>query len=188
MITASHLPADKNGMKFFTSKGGFEKPEIIQLVALAEKRAAYWYDHRTIPPTSGQDAVYCSEWVNWMPHYKSELKAALVREVQGNDSDPRKPNEILQGLKLVLNSGNGSGGFFRNVLEELGADVSASMNTNPDGDFPCGIPNPENSSMIAETIKACEAANADLGILFDTGKEFIFSQGHCIRYTSLTNC
>jgi phosphomannomutase len=38
----------------------------------------------------------------------------------------------------------------------------------PDGDFANGVPNPENASMIQETINACEKARADLGILLDT--------------------
>lgn len=169
MITASHLPADKNGMKFFTADGGFEKSQIKTLVSLAQQHSIGWYDQATIPPTSGRDAVFCSEWVDWMPYYASELKAALVREVMG-DNAKGDPKKALGGLKLVLNSGNGSGGFFKRVLEDLGADVSASINTEPDGQFPAGIPNPENPSMIEQTIRVCEAANADLGILLDTGK------------------
>ncbi len=172
MITASHLPSDRNGMKFFTTQGGFEKPQIKTLVSWAQRRAAYWYDQATIPPTSGEGAVYCSEWVDYMPLYISSLKRALIRELV-RDEDSHDPNETLKGLKLVLNSGNGSGGFFKSILEDLGADVSESINVNPDGNFPGGIPNPESSSMIENTIKACEGANADLGILLDTGMSYL---------------
>jgi len=35
MITASHLPYNRNGFKFFTSEGGFEKGDITQLLSLA---------------------------------------------------------------------------------------------------------------------------------------------------------
>lgn len=170
MVTASHLPGDRNGMKFFTVQGGFEKPDIKTLVSLAQRRAAYWYDQATIPPTSGQGAVYCSEWVDYMPLYISSLKKALVREVVGenNHQYQEKPDAILKGLRLVLNAGNGSGGFFKTILEDLGADVSQSLNLEPDGNFPGGIPNPESPSMVEATIRACETANADLGILLDT--------------------
>lgn len=170
MVTASHLPGDQNGMKFFTAQGGFEKPQIKTMVSLAQRRAAYWYDLATIPPTSGQGAVYCSEWVNYMPTYISSLKQALVREVLGENCLQENVESTLKGLKLVLNSGNGSGGFFKAILEDLGADVSQSLNLEPDGNFPGGIPNPESSSMVEATIRACEATNADLGILLDTGK------------------
>jgi phosphomannomutase len=74
----------------------------------------------------------------------------------------------LKGLNIVLNSGNGSGGFFCKVLQDLGANVDGSVNTEPDPLFPSGIPNPEKEEMVQETIQACEKANADLGILLDT--------------------
>ena len=96
-----------------------------------------------------------------MPNYASTLKDAICSEVQKDD----KP---LQGLKIVLNSGNGSGGFFNQVLKDLGADVSASIHVEPNPNFPAGIPNPEKKDMIAETIQSCQQISADLGILLDT--------------------
>ena len=35
MITASHLPYNRNGFKFFTEKGGLEKQDIAEILALA---------------------------------------------------------------------------------------------------------------------------------------------------------
>ena len=35
MITASHLPYNRNGFKFFTRDGGYEKADIAQLLKLA---------------------------------------------------------------------------------------------------------------------------------------------------------
>jgi phosphomannomutase len=121
-----------------------------------------------IPPTSGPNAVFCSEWANWMPHYHLQLKHALMKQVHGDLKNPGALKQTLKGLKIVLNAGNGSGGFFKQVLKDLGADVEASIHTQPDPNFPAGVPNPENESMIQETIKACDAANADLGIMLDT--------------------
>lgn len=39
MITASHLPFNRNGFKFFDNKAGFEKKEIADLLARAAKEA-----------------------------------------------------------------------------------------------------------------------------------------------------
>jgi phosphomannomutase len=64
MVTASHLPADRNGFKFFTKDGGFDKPDINELVEYAKLDAESWHDQGTLPPTSGPDAVFCSEWVS----------------------------------------------------------------------------------------------------------------------------
>ena len=173
MVTASHLPKDRNGFKFFSSAGSNFEPQekIHEMIDLAEHRVSHWYDLATIPPTSGPDAVYCSGgWIDHMGHYKQALKQALVREVTGIKEYDENHNHsnLLTGIRVVLNSGNGSGGFFASVLEELGADVSGSIHIPPNGEFPNGVPNPENQSMIHDTIHACEAALADVGILLDT--------------------
>lgn len=40
MITASHLPFNRNGFKFFDNKAGFEKKEIADLLSRAAKEAS----------------------------------------------------------------------------------------------------------------------------------------------------
>ena len=40
MITASHLPWYRNGMKFFISRGGLEKDEIKEITAIADSLAS----------------------------------------------------------------------------------------------------------------------------------------------------
>ena len=40
MITASHLPFQRNGFKFFTPEGGLEKVDISAVLALAAQAAA----------------------------------------------------------------------------------------------------------------------------------------------------
>lgn len=64
MVTASHLPVDRNGLKFFTPDGGFDKSDLLQLVEYAKEAAQSWHDQGILPPTSGKDAVFCSEWVS----------------------------------------------------------------------------------------------------------------------------
>ena len=64
MVTASHLPVDRNGLKFVTREGGFRKSDVKQLVEYAKEHAQYWHDQGILPPTSGKDAVFCSEWVS----------------------------------------------------------------------------------------------------------------------------
>ena len=101
-----------------------------------------------------------------MPYYKETLKQAIAREVDPNPN-PAKP---LSNLNIVVNPGNGSGSFFSDLLRELGANVAGSLHLTPDGTFPdsIGVPNPEKKEMVEETIKACEACNADIGVMFDT--------------------
>jgi phosphomannomutase len=181
MVTASHLPSDRNGFKFFTLNGGFTKVQIQRLLSLARDHVQVWYDLGILPPTSGPGAVFCSEWVNFMPRYQENLERALMKQVHSGadttttassssmEDDRDRRIQTLSGLKIVLNAGHGSGGFFQKVLSDLGADVSASIHIVPDGEFPAGyVPNPEDKVMVQDTIQACEAANADIGVLLDT--------------------
>lgn len=170
MVTASHLPAERNGFKFFSTHdhpSGYSPAAVAALQAPAAAVAMEWFQRGILPPmSSGREAyVMCSQYVSsWMPdHYSHMLQEAIKTKVGGSTSD--RP---LQGLKIVLNTGNGSGGFFHSVLESLGADMSASLYIPPDGTFPHGIPNPEDSAMLQATTAACQAAQADLGIMLDT--------------------
>ena len=54
----------------------------------------------------------------------------------------------LSGLKVLLNSGSGSGFYLNEVLGRCGADVSCSINLKPDGRFQKGPPNPEAKRMV----------------------------------------
>lgn len=173
MITASHLPEDRNGIKLFTKQGGFTKTDIDTLISGAIQVGNLWHDCGIIPPASGHGAVDC-EHVNFMPHYRERLQQAIIDEVGADDEKP------LDGLKIVLNAGNGSGAFFAKILHDLGADVSNSLYLSPDGTFPSGVPNPENRDMIEETKARCKKCQADIGILFDTDADrsgFILPRG-----------
>jgi phosphomannomutase len=164
MVTASHLPVDRNGFKIFPhwSRGGsVSRDELRDLGRRAKHVASKLFEQMAVPATSGNQALFCSEWVDYMPRYKDNLKGAIAR------SD-KKGASPLEGLSIVLNAGNGSGGFFAKVLSDLGADVSGSVHLEPDAAFPVGIPNPEYKPMIDETIRACQQARADLGIMLDT--------------------
>ena len=64
MITASHLPEDRNGIKLFTSAGGFDKADIDDLISGAMTEARGWHDFGVLPASSGKEGVQCSEWVS----------------------------------------------------------------------------------------------------------------------------
>jgi len=67
MVTASHLPSDRNGFKLFTPQGGFTKGDVFRMNQLASNFAQQWHDEEggVLPPTSGGDGVFCSEWVRF---------------------------------------------------------------------------------------------------------------------------
>jgi hypothetical protein len=75
----------------------------------------------------------------------------------------------LSNMKIVVDAGNGAGGFFaNNVLAPLGADISGSQFLDPDGTFPNHQPNPENKEAMESICRQVCETGADLGIIFDT--------------------
>ena len=72
-------------------------------------------------------------------------------------------------MKIVVDAGNGSGGFFaEKVLDPLGADISGSQFLEPDGMFPNHAPNPENREAMESISSQVIKTGADLGLIFDT--------------------
>ena len=99
-----------------------------------------------------------------MTQYAARLRRLICEGVQAEDY-----NRPLAGFRIVVDAGNGAGGFYaRDVLEPLGADVSGSQFLEPDGRFPNHIPNPENPEAMASVCAATLKAGADLGVIFDT--------------------
>jgi len=149
MITASHLPFNRNGFKFFTAEGGLEKADIKQILEYAES-----------DETTGLSAGTLSE-AEFMDTY-AEILAEKIRAAAGSD----KP---LEGFRIVVDAGNGAGGFYADkVLKPLGANTDGSRYLDPDGRFPNHIPNPEDKDAMASIIAAVKETKADLGIIFDT--------------------
>ena len=149
MITASHLPFNRNGFKFFTAEGGLESADIKEILSYAESQ-----EGTGLKP----GAIFQN---TFMDTYASIL-ADKIREATGEE----KP---LAGFKIVVDAGNGAGGFYVDkVLKPLGANTDGSRYLDPDGSFPNHIPNPENKEAMKSITEAVQQTNADLGIIFDT--------------------
>ena len=154
MLTASHLPFNRNGLKFFTAQGGLGKSDITEILTLAE--------HNDFPTGSEARAIKTRDFI-------SVYADQLVQKIRTAVNHPDHFDEPLQGLKILVDAGNGAGGFYASkVLEPLGADTTGSQFLEPDGMFPNHIPNPENKDAMAAIRAAVKAHNADFGIIFDT--------------------
>lgn len=165
MITASHLPKNRNGFKFFTKSGGFEKKDIKDILSVAQGlfRTSKIDDDEIVP----HDMTGTIEEVNLMDAYSEYLRNMITKQT-GNvlSDDPDKP---LKGIHIVVDAGNGAGGFYaEKVLAPLGADIYGSQYLNPDGNFPNHEPNPENKEAMESIKEAVKKHNADLGLIFDT--------------------
>lgn len=149
MITASHHPYQKNGLKFFTPNGGLSGKDIDGIIAIAE---------------SGEKFAGTATDINkadYVGIYADTL-VELVRKSTGE-------TEPLKGFKIVVDAGNGAGGFYaEKVLAPLGADTDGSQFLDPNGNFPNHVPNPEDEDAM-KSISECVVKNkADLGLIFDT--------------------
>lgn len=153
-ITASHHPKDRNGLKFFTRDGGLDSCDIADILASAS----------LIENPVGSleaDCVKC----NFMKRYAEILREMIINGVD-DKNDRLHP---LSGMKIVVDAGNGAGGFYAyDVLKPLGADIEGSVYLEPDGNFPNHAPNPENAEAMKCVSKATAESGADFGVIFDT--------------------
>ena len=148
MITASHLPYDRNGLKFFTPEGGLDGSDIDEILKIASEGKFL----------SGEGSYSEKSYID---EY-SQILVNNVREACGHALP-------LKGKKIIVDAGNRAGGFFaEKVLIPLGADTEGSQFLEPDGYFPNHIPNPEDKDAIDSLAKAVIKHKADLGIIFDT--------------------
>ena len=149
MITASHLPFNRNGFKFFTAQGGLEKGDIKQILQYAGG------DETTgLPAGQLVDGEFMDAY--------AKILADKIRAATGEE----KP---LEGFRIVVDAGNGAGGFYVDkVLKPLGANTEGSRYLDPDGSFPNHIPNPEDKKAMEAITESVNLAKADLGIIFDT--------------------
>lgn len=206
MITASHLPFYRNGIKFFTKEGGLEKSQIREILLRAAKLEADGvlatgtglsprprsFDLITLYAANLANAIRKEtgfEPADLPVVMEVEDESAPITRVPGEDAEADNvvetvlPNEIstggdssgqegtrpLAGLHIVVDAGNGAGGFFvTKILDALGADTTGSQFLEPDGMFPNHEPNPENKEAMAAIVKATLENHADLGLIFDT--------------------
>ncbi|AGA35200.1 Phosphomannomutase [Thioalkalivibrio nitratireducens DSM 14787] len=153
MLTASHLPPDRNGCKFFTRQGGLNRDDVSVLLELAESG-----DFLSAPGTGAIMPV------DFMTVYARQL----VERIRNGVAHPEHPERPLQGLRIVVDAGNGAAGFFVDrVLQPLGADTTGSQYLEPDGTFPNHVPNPEHPDAMAALTQAVTAQRVDFGIVFD---------------------
>ena len=148
MITASHMPYQKNGFKFFVKEGGLESGDVKEVLELAGA-GVFPQGKGTVTEKS----------------YIEKYAQGLVEKVRAATGED-KP---LAGKRILVDAGNGAGGFYESlVLKPLGADTTGSQFLEPDGSFPNHIPNPENAAAMESVCEAVKKYHADFGIIFDT--------------------
>jgi phosphomannomutase len=144
-ITASHNPADYNGMKLvregalpISGDSGLKELELATAASTAR------------PPAKKPQLR------------KTDYKPDYVKHLLGY-VDLKK----LKPLKIVVNAGNGGAGVVVDALEPHLPFKFIKVHHEPDGNFPNGIPNPLLPEMRGATIDAVKQHQADFGVAWD---------------------
>ena len=144
MVTASHNPADYNGLKFVREKS---KPisgdnGLVEIRALAEAGNFPDRERGKVKQTNSDKA--------YIRHLLSYLNL-----------DQLKP------LKIVSNPGNGGAGKVIDLLTEHLPFEFIRVHHEIDSSFPNGVPNPLLTENRQPTIDAIRQSGADLGVAWD---------------------
>ena len=158
IVTASHNPSQYNGLKMtFNGQilGEQAIQELLKIVAEVSKESL-------LSHTFGKKEEY-----DLIPDYIDVMKLKFGR--------------IGEGIKVVVDSANGTGGVVApSLYRSLGCEV-IELYSNPDGKFPNHHPNPSDEKTLDDIKKAVVNNNADFGIAFDGDSDrigVIDSQGH----------
>ncbi len=146
VVTASHNPADYNGIKFVKegARPISSDDGLPQIKALAESREFETPDH-----AGG--------------FFEDTDKTDYIRHLLGYIDDLA----AIKPLKLVVNAGNGGAGPIVDLLEPHLPFRFVKVHHEPDGNFPNGIPNPLLPENRAATAQAVIEHGADMGIAWD---------------------
>lgn len=158
MLTASHNPPEYNGLKMV----------LADAVPLSGDSGLF----------ALRDRILESDFTTRKTGRKGALRHASYREeyidflLSCLDERARE-----HPLKIVMNPGNGCAGL---VLDELLPQLCGDfiiINSQPDGSFPNGVPNPLLPERRADTAKAVRKAEADLGLAWDGDFDRCFFYG-----------
>ncbi len=145
MVTASHNPADYNGLKFVREEArpisadtGLRDIERIVL------------EGRSAPATRTGRVERVEIWEDYVRHLLSYVDVSK-----------------LSDLRVVSNPGNGGAGLVVDRLEPHLPFRFVKVQHEPDGTFPNGIPNPLLPERREATARAVRGSGADVGIAWD---------------------
>jgi phosphomannomutase/phosphoglucomutase len=142
MVTGSHNPPEFNGLKLAQGKATIWGEEIQEIARIIN-------DGRM--ETAGTPGHVRTEDIS-QPYLEM-----LTSKIQ---LGPKK-------LKVVLDSGNGTGGLYApDFVRALGCDV-VELFSEPDGRFPNHHPDPTKREYLGPLIKTVLESGADAGIGFD---------------------
>ena len=160
IVTASHNPPEYNGLKMTFNKSSLGEEEI-------KKVKEFTIEQMSSDITAvkhGESRLY-----NIIPQYIESITAKFP--------------QIGKGIKVVVDSANGTAGVVAPKLyQDLGCEV-IELYSEPDGNFPNHHPNPSDLSTLEDIKKKVIETKADIGIAFDGDSDrlgVIDSEGNAI--------
>ena len=143
IITASHNPSEYNGLKMTFNRQTLNEQQIKEVKNLT-------FENWKNMPENIEVKDYSTSII---PQYIEEMIS--------------KFSNIGQGIKVVVDSANATGGVVAPELyKKLGCEV-IELFSEPDGRFPNHHPNPSVLSTLETLSKTVVENNADIGIAFD---------------------
>jgi phosphomannomutase/phosphoglucomutase len=139
MITASHNPAEYNGIKLCFGQGALHGDEIQRIGRLAEHG----------PFTEGVSQRTEAE-------VRSPYMAYITNQIQ-----------LRRPLRVVVDAGNGTSGLvIQELLRRLGCEVY-ELFCDVDGTFPNHHPDPTVPENLTDIIREVKVRQADVGLAYD---------------------
>ena len=145
MVTASHNPAEYNGMKF-VRRGSRPISSDTGLVDIQKMVLDGSYIKARIAGSIHQESIRNQ----YVEHLLSYIKP-----------------DLLQPIRAVVNAGNGCAGPVIDLLEKRLPITCIKLQHDPDGSFPHGVPNPLLPGSRENTARAVIREKADIGIAWD---------------------
>src|SRR5665213_84282 len=146
MVTASHNPADYNGMKLVRE----DSRPISGDTGLNDMRALIQTSRLPAPVARRGTQSPLDSSAKYLEQLLSYVDRSRLRK-----------------LKVVVNAGNGGAGLIVDQLEPHLPFEFVKLQHNPDGTFPNGIPNPMIEENQAVTAAAVRTSGADVALAWD---------------------
>lgn len=141
MVTASHNPGEYNGLKLGVGYSDTMITEEIQYLRQLVEAGEY---------VTGEGT---NRDVDVFPAYKADLL---------------KHFKLGKKWKVVVDACNTTSGmFYPEILRSAGCEV-VEQNTELDGTFPLGVPDPTEVEVLDRLAEGVKKAGADLGFAYDT--------------------
>ena len=153
-ITASHNPADENGLKFCDTHGSIAGAEIQKIAAISSEKIKKFQ-----PEFLSADFKYAEK--NLRKIYFDSI-AESEKQMDGSDEQAK-----FIPKKIVVDAGNGiSGSFFPQMYRNFGHEV-IELFCELDGRFPNHQPDPERTENLVDLERKVLETESDLGFAFD---------------------